>query len=225
MRHRRTFALTTIGLALAGLTLTACSSGEDHSSMEGMESSMDHSMMDMGSSSATPSSSPSSGGTEPATAGSEAEIVFAQSMIPHHQQAVQMADMALETSSNPAVIALAKEIKKAQDPEIALMKEWLTAWGAEVPMDMDMEGMDHSGMDMGGMEGMMSDEDMSMLSMSTGAEFDRMWLEMMIVHHEGAVVMAEDVLATSPSPDVQKLADAIIEAQTKEIAEMRELLK
>ena len=174
--------------------------------------------------SASHTSDGTSGSTAAAAAqsGSSADIAFAQLMIPHHQQAIEMADLALERPTSPEVSTLAQQIKGAQDPEIALMQGWLEAWGA--PMEMD-DG-DHSGHDMGGMtmSGMMTEEDMATLAEAQGPEFDRMWITMMIAHHEGAVSMAQDVLATSSDPEVTALAEAVIEGQTAEIATMQGLL-
>jgi len=164
-----------------------------------------------------------------------ADIAFAQSMIPHHEQAVQMADMALDPDSgaSPAVVALAEQIKAAQDPEIDQMTGWLQRWGAPTAMPGtgdgddagDMAGMDHSGHDMGGiaMSGMMTSQQMDDLLGSTGKAFDDMWVEMMIAHHDGAVLMAQQVSTQTADPEVRKLAVEIISAQKAEIATMRKM--
>lgn len=154
-------------------------------------------------------------------AGSDADISFAQLMIPHHQQAVAMADLALARDTSNEVRSLAEQIKAAQDPEIQLMTGWLQAWGAPIQM-----GEDHGGHDMGGMtmSGMMSDQQMQELSDATGAAFDQMWLEMMIAHHQGAISMAQQVKVQSTNPDVATLADAVISGQTAEIATMQAIL-
>jgi uncharacterized protein (DUF305 family) len=115
------------------------------------------------------------------------------------------------------VTALAEAIAAAQDPEIAEMTALLEGWGEPVAMD---EGMDHSGM----MSGMLTVEELDALAELRGAEFDRAWLEAMIAHHEGAVDMAEDVLADGENPEVRDLAERIVAAQAAEIAEMRALL-
>lgn len=159
------------------------------------------------------------------------DVAFAQSMIPHHQQAVEMADLALspESQSSAQVKALAEQIKSAQDPEIQQMTGWLQQWGAPTAMpgatDDDMAGMDHSGHDMGGMTmaGMMTAEQMQQLQDASGQQFDQMWLEMMIAHHEGAIEMAEQVQG-STNPQVADMADAIISAQEAEITEMQVML-
>ena len=168
-----------------------------------------------------------------AKATSATDISFAQSMIPHHQQAVEMADMALDPAAgaSPEVRALATDIKSAQDPEIEQMSRWLDGWGQPTAMPGatspgDMPGMDHSGHDMGGMtvSGMMTDEDMQTLAGLTGPAFDEMWLQLMIDHHEGAVAMADQVAENTLDPDVAALAGAIITAQEEEIAAMQGLL-
>lgn len=149
----------------------------------------------------------------------EADVKFAQEMIPHHEQAIEMADIALDPASlaRAEVTDLASRIQGGQDPEIELMNGWLEAWGQPTMEELP----DH---DMSSMEGMMSAEDMDRLATLTGSEFDQAWLEMMIAHHEGAVKMAEDVKAEGKDPAVAELADAVIAAQTTEIAEMRALL-
>lgn len=176
------------------------------------------------SSAETPDSQSAASGAVVAT-GSDADITFAQLMIPHHEQAVQMADIALQRATSPEVTDLATQIKAAQDPEIQQMRGWLQQWGAPEQMD-GMDGMDHGDMDMGGQTagGMMSDEDMGALMDASGADFDRMWLTMMIAHHEGAIEMAEQVKAQSTNPDVTALADAIVAGQTTEIDTMQQLL-
>jgi len=157
--------------------------------------------------------------------GPEADIAFAQLMIPHHEQAIDMADQALQQATSPAVLALATQIKAAQDPEIAQMRGWLAAWDAPEQMD-GADGMDHGDMDMGGMsaEGMMSEADMDSLTAASGPAFDRLWLQLMVAHHEGAIQMAEQVQVDSTDKDVTALAAAIIAGQTDEIARMRALL-
>lgn len=151
----------------------------------------------------------------------DADAMFAQMMIPHHEQAVEMADIALEPArgASPQVIALAEQIKAAQDPEIAQMRAWLDEWG--VP-EMGAMG-DHAGH--GGMEGMLSAEQLQAMRDAQGADFDRLFLEGMVAHHEGAIAMAEDVKANGDDPRVQELADAIIAGQQAEIDEMRGLLQ
>ncbi|MEU1981597.1 DUF305 domain-containing protein [Nocardia sp. NPDC019395] len=150
----------------------------------------------------------------------EADIRFAQEMIPHHRQAVAMAALVPSHSTDPRVVDLAARIQQAQDPEIAAMTGWLEAWGAPVPEDSG-----HSGTDHGAMPGMMSTEQMAELEAAEGAEFDRMWLTMMIDHHEGAVQMARTELAEGTDPQARVTAQQIIDAQQSEIQEMRAMLE
>ena len=150
----------------------------------------------------------------------DADVVFAQGMIAHHEQAIEMADIALDPTigASAEVQDLATRIKAAQDPEIEAMTEWLTAWGQ--PVQMDTSG----GHDMSSMEGVMTAEEMDALGAATGTEFDTMWLEMTIRHHEGAIAMSETVKASGSNADVLALAEQIITAQQAEIAEMQTLL-
>ncbi len=152
------------------------------------------------------------------------DVTFATDMIPHHLQAVQMAEMAQTQASSAAVETLAAQIQAAQGPEIDTMSGWLKSWGEDVP-DESMGGMD--GMDSGSndsMPGMMSDQVMSDLGAATGDTFDQMWLESMIAHHEGAVQMADTEIADGKDPDAIALAESIKAAQTAEIATMKKLL-
>lgn len=179
-----------------------------------------------GTSTADTQAAPSGAATAVAVAdGSEADVAFAQLMIPHHAQAVEMADLALQQGTSQDVLSLAGQIKAAQGPEIELMRGWLAAWGAPEQMD-GADGGDHGDMDMGGMSasGMMTGEDMNSLMNATGEEFDRMWLQMMIAHHQGAVQMAQRVLADSKNPDVTALAASVVAGQTAEIDTMQQLL-
>ncbi len=161
------------------------------------------------------------GGSMPTVALNTADIEFAQGMIAHHEQAIEMAEIALDPNvgASPEVIDLATRIKGAQDPEVALMTGWLTAAGE--PMAMDMS----DGHDMSSMDGMMTAEQMDGMAAMTGPEFDRTWLEMMIEHHEGAISQSETVKADGSNTDVLTLADQIITAQQGEIAEMKALLE
>jgi uncharacterized protein (DUF305 family) len=152
----------------------------------------------------------------------EADMMFVQGMIPHHQQAVTMSDMALETSDNTEVLALAEQIKAAQQPEIDQMQNLLDQWGA--PAGGGMEGME--GMEgMGNMQGMMSQSEMGAMMSAQGGEFDRLFLTGMIRHHQGAVTSSETELAEGESAEAQELAQEIIDAQEAEIAEMETLLE
>lgn len=157
------------------------------------------------------------GGTKRNADHNAADIEFSQQMIPHHQQAIEMADLVPGANASPEIEALAVQIKAAQDPEIAQMKGWLEEWDAN-PMgghDMDEAEMD---------DGMLDSAEMRELTRATGAEFDRLWLTGMIGHHEGAVEMAETVLTEGKDPATKKLARAVISGQQEEIATMKGLL-
>jgi uncharacterized protein (DUF305 family) len=151
------------------------------------------------------------------------DVMFAQMMIMHHQQAVEMATLAETRASTPQVKTLAAQIKAAQTPEITTMTTWLTAWG-ETPMpsgshDMGgMPGMDHS------MPGMMSDADMAKLKAASGKSFDKQFLQMMTAHHKGAIEMARTELTNGANPDANALAARITQTQQAEIDTMQKTL-
>ncbi|MGW0178903.1 DUF305 domain-containing protein [Nocardia sp. NPDC003345] len=172
----------------------------------------------------TPASVAAAPGSAPADAAegehNQADIRFAQEMIPHHRQAVAMAALVPDRSDNPALIDLAAGVRQAQDPEITAMTGWLEAWGAAVP-----EPGGHAGMDHGSMPGMMTDAQMAQLESATGTEFDRMWLEMMIAHHEGAVQMARTELAEGEFGEARTMAQEIIDTQQAEIQQMQAMLQ
>ena len=149
----------------------------------------------------------------------DADVMFAQMMIPHHEQAIEMSDIALDPTigAGEVVRNLATQIKGAQDPEIKQMKDFLTSWNKSLEMD---SSMDHSDM----MSGMLTQEELTQLGTLRGAEFDKRWIEGMIAHHEGAIDMANDVLSSGTSESVRQLAQSIISTQNVEIAEMRKIL-
>lgn len=159
----------------------------------------------------------------------DADVTFAQDMIPHHEQAVEMADLALDKADADEVKALAEQIKGAQDPEIQTMKGFLEDWGqkeGEEPDDMDDMGHSDDSAESGDASetGMMSDDEMADLEAASGAAFDKAFLEMMVEHHKGAISMSETERADGESADAKELAGQIIEAQEAEIAEMETLL-
>ena len=157
----------------------------------------------------------------------DADVSFAQGMLPHHRQAVEMAELTKGRTDTPEVLELAEQISAAQGPEIQTMTAFLESWGAEVPAEgMDM-GSGMAGTDAGGTEGMpgmMSAGEMTGLEAATSENFDRMFLQMMVVHHEGAVQMAQAELDAGENPSALSLAQAIVDAQESEIARMRDLL-
>lgn len=192
------------GLVAGGLVLAGCS---DSDSMDGME----------GMSGSTAESSADSSGES--TSFNDADVTFAQQMIVHHRGAIAMAALADGRAQDPRVLDLAGRIEAAQQPEIDTMTGWLEEWGEPAESSEDMGGMDHGGTDMGGM-----DMDTTALEAASGTEFDRMFLEMMIEHHNGAVDMAETEIADGENADAVQLARQIVDAQTTEIQEMETLL-
>ncbi|WP_335622232.1 DUF305 domain-containing protein [Agromyces aureus] len=186
---------------MATILLAGCTSTGSSGEMSGM---------DHGSPSATSDS-------DPAADFNDADVAFAMSMIVHHQQAIEMSDVLLEKDDvDPDVAELAQTIKDAQQPEIDAMTQWLDDWGQ--PMDpTGMDGMDHDEM-------MMSEDDMAALESATGEEASTLFLEQMIIHHEGAIDMAETQVTEGQNPDAITLAEKIIDDQTAEIQQMRDLL-
>ncbi|TFD44688.1 DUF305 domain-containing protein [Cryobacterium sp. TMT1-2-1] len=193
MLKTRTYILAAAALA-AALTLSACTGGTAGTN---------------GGGSSDTSNTPS------ASAANAADVTFAQMMIPHHEQAVEMSeDVLAKDGVDQRVVDLATQIKAAQDPEIKQMKSWLTAWGA----DEDMSGMDH------GSTGMMSDDDMMALRDASGSEANKVFLEQMTLHHEGAIAMAQTELDAGENADAKAMAQAIVTSQSAEIQYMKELL-
>jgi uncharacterized protein (DUF305 family) len=199
-RRRSTLAITIASVGLA-TTLSACggSDADDAGAggMPGMSPSASESM------------------AMPADV-SEQDATFASNMIMHHREAIEMADLAANNSTDPDVRKLAGDIKAAQGPEIETLSGWLTAWGMKPPA----EGMDMSGMTM---PGAMDPAEMEKLGSTKGAEFDEMFLTSMIEHHEGAVTMARQEVSSGRSADAKSFAEKVIDDQTAEIAKMRAL--
>lgn len=214
MRHPRSTSLVrrpvvllgslTLGLAL---TLTACGSDEGPA----------------GATSAQVSN----------TKHNDADVAFATDMIQHHAQALSMVDLTADRNLDPEVQQLAEDIREAQGPEIQTMSGWLQDWDEEIPETMrdhvnaghDMEGMGDSmnGMD-SDMPGMMSGDDFDELENASDADFQTMWLEMMVKHHEGAVEMAQDQRQNGQYKPAVDLGGNVVKTQTAEIAKMKSLL-
>ena len=193
---------------LTALGLAACGGSGEHSS-SGSGHGPD----------ATPAAAPP-GSAAPGAVFNDADVTFAQMMIVHHRQAVEMAALADGRAGHAKVKELAGTIKAAQDPEIATMAGWLNTWGHPTAApDGGGHGTGHAGM-----PGMMSDADMAGLKAATGAEFDKRFCTMMIAHHRGAVTMATEQLRQGANPEAKALAQQIITAQEKEIAQMTTLL-
>lgn len=158
----------------------------------------------------------SSGGNAGASDNNQADVDFVMGMIPHHEQAMEMASLAEERSENAEVKALASRIEQEQEPEVEEMNGLLEEWGEDAAMDHDMSG--------GGGGGMLDEGQMEALQSSRGPEFDRLFLEGMIGHHEGAIAAAAEELENGQSAEAMELANRIIEAQESEISVMEDLL-
>ena len=188
-------------VAAAVIALAGCSNGTSGSGMSGM----DHG-----------NSGPATSSTAPAAAEDHntADVTFAQMMIPHHAQAIEMSDLLLAKPDVPQqVAALATRIKAAQGPEIQAMTAWLKSWNQ--PTDM-MPG--HS------MTGMMDDADLDRLRAAQGTEAARLFLTQMIAHHEGAIEMATSESTAGKNADAVDLSKSIAASQEAEIKEMQDLL-
>jgi uncharacterized protein (DUF305 family) len=168
----------------------------------------------------------------------DADVMFLQTMYPHHAQAVDMANMVDGRTTTPQIVDLAAAIEAAQGPEMEQMTTLLQQWGKPAPeggmsgmnQSDSMSGMDRgdtmSGMDHGSgdMTGMMTDQQMSELAGKSGADFDTAWLAMMVEHHTGAIEMAQTELADGRNTDAKQRATEIIGAQQAEITTMNALL-
>ena len=142
-----------------------------------------------------------------------ADIMFLQMMIPHHQQAIDISNLAMKSSQDAELIELAKIIARDQAAEIKQMKAWLTDAGAS-------EDMGHS---MDGMGGMLSDEELTALSAATGKEFDVLWLKGMTEHHDGAIHMTQ-MIEDAQNPDIKAFGTKVIKDQSEQIAQMKKML-
>ncbi|WP_310525833.1 DUF305 domain-containing protein [Nocardioides sp.] len=202
-RPARLVGALTLGLALA---LTGCGNDEPTGDASTQVSETDH---------------------------NDADVTFATDMIQHHAQALSMVDLTLDRTLDPEVQQLADDIREAQGPEIETMSDWLQEWDEEIPATMrdhsnaghDMEGMGDSmdGLD-SDMPGMMSGDDFDELENAPDSQFQTMWLEMMVEHHEGAVEMAREQQADGQYKPAVDLAGAVVETQTAEIDTMKSLL-
>jgi uncharacterized protein (DUF305 family) len=189
----RTFAVAA-ALTL-GLTLAGCSTGNTSS--------------DTGSSSSS---------TSAASAHNDQDVMFAQAMLPHHKQAVEMSDMLLAKGSDvdTDVAALAKQIKAEQAPEITQLTSWLKSWGE--PVESKHSGMGHS------MSGMMSDSDMTDLENASAKDAGKLFLQQMVEHHTSAVDMAKTEVDKGKNTDAVAMAKSIVSSQTEQITQMKDML-
>ena len=241
-----------LALALT-LTLVACGGSTDTSTAASSSAAATTTSAAGGSTTSPPGAMMSGAGSAmmsaaPSAADAQhnaADLAFAQQMIVHHQGAIEMADLAPSRAASQQVKDLAARIKAAQGPEIDQMQGWLITWAAAMPSSTDASssadtsGMDHgmSGMGKEGemtsggvtttmsMPGMMSDADMQQLTAASGTEFDRLFMQQMIVHHQGALEMADTEIAEGSNTAALALAQSIKTSQTAEISEMQQMLQ
>jgi uncharacterized protein (DUF305 family) len=201
----------TIGVATVAalVTLTACSNSTNGQQAQSTAPSSATGM------------STTAAASEPHNA---ADVTFAQQMIPHHAQAIQMSDMLLAKQGiDPKVTALANQIKAEQGPEIQMMQSWLTAWG-QTSTPSTSPGMNMPGMPGMSGPGMMSDQDMAALQNAQGVEASRLFLTQMITHHQGAIGMAQTEIKAGQYPPAVALARSIVTSQQHEIDTMQSML-
>jgi uncharacterized protein (DUF305 family) len=192
LASKKVFSIITIStLAIASLSACASNNVSAPTSSQSVDSMMESSL-------------------------SDADAMFLQMMIPHHEQAIEMSQLAASNTQDPEVLALAARIEAAQQPEIDLMKKLLSDAGQSV---MPGHSMSHGISD----DGMMDEVDMAALAVAKDLEFDALYLTGMIGHHNGAISMASEVSDSSNS-DVKTLVSDIVSSQTAEIAEMTKLL-
>lgn len=146
------------------------------------------------------------------------DVAFATNMIPHHQQAVDLSALVPERSTNADLIALAQQISAAQQPEIQVMKVFLVQWNENPENNSGHGGHGNT------MQGMVDEATMSKLKSLHGAEFDKLWLESMISHHQGAIEMAKAEIANGDNVDAKALAKNIVTTQEAEIGQMKQML-
>ena len=205
MRTTRALGSLSLGLALA-VGLSACGDDADNSSAQ--VSVTEH---------------------------NDADVAFASDMIQHHAQALAMVDLTMDRPLDPEVEALAEDIRAAQTPEIETLAGWLTDWDEQIPetirdhvnaghgagdLSDSMRDLDH-----GDMPGMMSADDIDALENTSDTEFQEMWLEMMIEHHEGAIEMAKSEQEDGRYKPAVDLAGDIVDSQSQEVATMQDLLR
>ena len=143
------------------------------------------------------------------------DIMFLQMMIPHHQQAVDISNLALETSKDAELIALATDIRDGQSSEIIQMKSWLREADAEVDMGHSM------GDSMGGM---LDDQELADLKAATGTNFDLLWLKGMTIHHDGALHMST-MIRDARNAEIKRFGENIVSAQTAQIEQMKIMIE
>jgi len=183
-------AITCLFIAILALSLTACASTGTKGSMH------NHS-------------------TQAAGDLSSDEVMFLQMMIPHHQQAIDISDLALTKSADSELLALAKNIRDEQAAEIVTMKAWLDAAGADLEMD---HGASHS------MDGMLNDSELAALDKASGKNFDVLWLKAMTGHHTGAIDMAT-MIKNAKNAEIKSFGQGIVASQSAQNKAMAAMIK
>jgi uncharacterized protein (DUF305 family) len=212
------FGLGLIAIAaISGIT-TACSAGSQTGAQPSSPTMMDAGMkgMDHG----------SMGGMsmDLGPADADLDLRFMDAMTPHHQGAIEMAKEAQQKSKRPEIKKLATDIIKAQDKEIAQMKQWRKAWypkANDTPMAYNPKMGHMMSMSSEQRKGMMMNQDLG----AADADFDRRFIDAMIPHHEGAITMAKEVLGKTKRPEIKRMAEAIITSQQAEIKQMKDWRK
>jgi uncharacterized protein (DUF305 family) len=197
MKSTSTRIVAGIAVLATAVVVSSCSKSEEHS---------DH-------------AASTTSGSEQVAAHNGEDVMFAQMMIPHHQQALELAALVPDRSTNPAVIKLASTIAGEQQPEITAMKALLLQWEVDPNATGDHSG--HAGM---AMQGMVDDATVAKLESLKGAEFDTLWLQSMIGHHQGAIEMANSEIAKGQSADMITMAKNMVTAQQAEIDQMKQML-
>jgi uncharacterized protein (DUF305 family) len=198
MPSRLTRIVAALGALLAALVLSSCSGSESHD---------DHAKTD-----------------EPVITGQPAgfnadDLAFVTDMIAHHQQAVDLSALVPDRSTNAEVVAMAEQISAAQQPEINAMRVFLVQWNENPEDNTHGGGGGHTPM-----QGMVDDATMARLQTLKGEEFDTLWLESMISHHQGAIEMAKAEIANGQNVDVKGMAQTMVDTQQGEIGQMKQML-
>ena len=196
---KKTGILGTIILVLVGVIIAMSATSKDHNGFFGMGHS---SMIDPHESSDN-------------TNLTGADIMFLQMMIPHHQQAVDISNLALTKSKDAELLALATAIRDGQADEIVLMKKWLNEAGAGLEMGHSMDGQ---------MGGMLDETELATLQNATGSAFDRLWLQGMTGHHDGALHMTQ-MIEDATNSTIKKFGQDILTLQTAQIEQMKVMLQ
>lgn len=204
--RRNAPAVTLVGLLVSSLALTACGASDPADDDPGAQQD--------------------DAATAPQEQFNEADVEYVSGMILHHEQAVEMSEILAEKDRVDAdVDALAQEIRTAQQSEVQEMESWLEAWGhAEHDEHAEHGGGQGDHEDHGDHAGMMSEQDLEDLADAEGPEASRLFLEQMIVHHEGAVTSAQEHLEAGENPEALALSEDVIDDQSAEIEEMEQML-